>query len=50
MTDDHTAMYAKKARTAHDEGFEEIAGWFETLAKADGLHAREVRRVLENMI
>ena len=34
MIDAHTAMYAAVARTAPDEGFEEIADWFETLAKA----------------
>jgi rubrerythrin len=34
MTDDQTAMYAGMAHTAHDEGFEEMAGWFETLAEA----------------
>ncbi len=49
MTDDHTAMYAGMARTAHDEGFEEIAGWFETLAKASRSHGREMRRALDKM-
>lgn len=33
MTDDHTAMFAGMARTAHDAGFEEIAGWFATPAR-----------------
>jgi rubrerythrin len=49
MKDDHTAMYAGMARTAHDEGFEEIAGWFEILAKPGRSHVREMRWVLENM-
>jgi hypothetical protein len=29
-TDDHSAMHARPARTANDEGFEDIAGWFAT--------------------
>jgi rubrerythrin len=47
MIDEHTGMYAGMARTAHDEGFEEIADWFETLAKAGRSHARRLRRALE---
>lgn len=47
MIDDQTAMYAGMARTARDEGFEEIAGWFETLAKARRSHARRSRRVVQ---
>ena len=46
MIDDHTAMYAGMARTARDEGLEEIADWFETLAKAGRSHVRWLRRVL----
>ena len=34
-------MYCGMARTARDEGFDEIAQWFETLAKAD--HAQAMR-------
>jgi rubrerythrin len=48
MTEDQIAMYAGMARTAYDEGFEEIAGWFETLAKAGRSHARRMRHALEN--
>ncbi|MSP00759.1 MAG: rubrerythrin [Acetobacteraceae bacterium] len=40
MIDEHTGM----ARTAHAEGFEDFAGWFETLAKARRSHARRMRR------
>jgi hypothetical protein len=32
MTDNNIAMYAGPARTAHDEGFEETAVWFKTVA------------------
>jgi rubrerythrin len=46
MIDDHAAMYAGMARTAHDEGFEEVANWFETLAKARCSHVRRLRRIL----
>ncbi|GIS05499.1 MAG: hypothetical protein CM15mP109_02550 [Candidatus Dadabacteria bacterium] len=28
-------MYPGMAKTARDEGFDEIADWFETLAKAE---------------
>jgi rubrerythrin len=46
MIDDHSAMYAGMARTARDEEFEEIADWFETLAKAGRSHALRLRRVM----
>jgi rubrerythrin len=49
MTDDHTAMCAGMARTAHHEDFEETAGWFATVAKAGRSHAGEMRRGLDNM-
>ena len=32
-------MYPGMARTSREEGFEEIADWFETLAKAEKSHA-----------
>ena len=34
-THEYTDMYPGMAKTARDEGFDEIADWFETLAKAD---------------
>jgi rubrerythrin len=46
MIDDRTAMYAGMARTARDEGFAEIADWFETLAKAGRSCASRLRRVV----
>jgi len=45
MTEEHTAMYAGMARTAHDEGFEEIADWFEMLAKAIRSNGRRLRGI-----
>jgi len=38
-TYEYTDMYPGMARTAREEGFEEIAEWFETLAKAERSHA-----------
>ena len=38
-TYEYTDMYPGMARTARDEGFPEIATWFETLAKAEKSHA-----------
>jgi rubrerythrin len=35
------------ARTAREEGFEEIADWFETLAKADRSHAGRFQTALD---
>ncbi len=40
------ARYAAMARTARDEGFDEIAEWFEMLAKAGRSRARRLRREL----
>jgi rubrerythrin len=38
-THEYTDMYPGMAKTARDEGFDEIADWFETLAKAERSHA-----------
>jgi len=46
IIDDHAAMYAGMARTARDEEFEEIADWFETLAKAGRSHNYRLRQVV----
>jgi rubrerythrin len=46
-THEYTDMYPGMARTARDEGFEEIAMWFETLAKAERSHAQRFHRALE---
>ena len=35
-THEYTDMYPGMAKTARDEGFDEIADWFETLAKPSG--------------
>src|SRR6266513_1575814 len=38
-TYEYTQMYPGFAKTAREEGFEEIAEWFETLARAEKSHA-----------
>ena len=38
-THEYTNMYPGMAATAREEGFDEIADWFETLAKAEKSHA-----------
>ena len=38
-TYEYTEMYPGFAKTARDEGFDEIAEWLETLAKAEKSHA-----------
>ena len=38
-TYEYTEMYPGFARTAREEGFDEIAEWFETLARAETSHA-----------
>ena len=43
-----TEMYPGMAKTAREEGFEEIADWFETLAKAEENHAGRFRKKLES--
>jgi|TARA_B100000035_G_C20952788_1_gene532718 rubrerythrin len=46
-THEYTDMYPSMARTAREEGFEEIADWFETLAKAEKSHAGKFQRTLD---
>ncbi len=48
-TQEYTDMYPAMARTARDEGFEEIADWFETLAKAERSHAGRFQRALDSL-
>jgi rubrerythrin len=45
-THEYTDMYPGMARTAREEGHEEIAEWFETLAKAERSHAGRFTRAL----
>jgi rubrerythrin len=47
-THEYTDMYPGMAKTARDEGFDEIADWFETLAKAERSHANKFTKTLES--
>ena len=40
-------MYPDMAKTARDEGLQEIANWFETLAKAEKSHANRFQQALD---
>ena len=48
-TYDYTEMYPGFAKTARDEGFEEIAEWFETLARAEKSHAGRFQKGLDSL-
>jgi rubrerythrin len=48
-THEYTDMYPGMARSAREEGFDEIADWFETLAKAEKSHAGRFQKALETM-
>ena len=46
-THEYTDMYPSMARAARQEGFDEIADWFETLAKAGKSHAGRFQKALD---
>ena len=48
-TYEYTDMYPGMAKSAREEGFEEIADWFETLAKAEKSHAGRFQKALDGM-
>ena len=48
-THEYTDMYPGMAKTARDEGFDEIADWFETLAKAERSHANRFQKALDGL-
>ena len=48
-THEYTDMYPGMAKTARDEGFAEIADWFETLAKAERSHANRFQKALDTL-
>ena len=47
-TYEFTAMYPGFAKTAREEGFDEIADWFSTLARAEKTHAGRFAKALES--
>lgn len=48
-TYEYTEMYPGMARVARQEGFEEIADWFETLARAEKSHAGRFTQGLKTL-
>ncbi len=48
-TYEYTDMYPGMAKTAREEGFDEIADWFETLAKAEKSHAGRFQKALDEL-
>jgi rubrerythrin len=48
-THEYTDMYPGMAKIARTEGFEEIADWFETLAKAERSHANRFQKALDQL-
>ena len=48
-THEYTDMYPGMAKVARQEGFEEIADWFETLAKAEKSHAGRFAKGLQSI-
>ena len=46
-THEYTDMYPGFSKTAREEGFDEIAEWFETLARAEKSHAGRFQQGLD---
>ena len=46
-THEYETMYPGMAKSARDEGFDDIAEWFETLAKAEKSHAGRFQKMLD---
>ena len=49
-THEYTDMYPGMAKSAREEGFSEIADWFETLAKAERSHANRYAKALAELV
>lgn len=49
-THEYSDMYPAMAHTAREEGFDEVADWFETLAKAERSHANRFKRALDELL
>src|SRR2546423_2616980 len=48
-TYEYTELYPAFAKTAREEGFDQSAEWFETVARAEKSHAGRFTQGLENM-
>jgi rubrerythrin len=46
---EYTEMYPGFAKSARDEGFDEIAEWFETLSRAEKSHAGRFQAALDSL-
>ena len=49
-THEYETMYPGMAKTARDEGFADVAEWFETLAKAEKSHAGRFQKALDALL
>jgi rubrerythrin len=49
-THEYTDMYPGMAKTARSEGHDEVADWFETLAKAERSHANRYAKALTELV
>jgi rubrerythrin len=48
-TYEYTTMYPGMAKTAREEGFSEVADWFEVLARAEKSHAGKFQKMLDSI-
>lgn len=48
-THEYETMYPSMAKQAREEGFDDVAEWFETLAKAEKSHAGRFQKALETL-
>ena len=48
-THEYETMYPGFAKTAREEGFEDVAEWFETLAKAEKSHAGRFSKAAQTL-
>ena len=49
-THESTHVYPAMAQTAREEGFDDIADWFETLAKAERSHTLRYEKALNDLV
>ena len=48
-THEYETMYPSMAKEAREEGFDDVAEWFETLAKAEKSHAGRFKKALDTL-
>eukprot|EP00960_Hanusia_phi_P059174 764091-Hanusia_phi.AAC.9 len=46
---DGNTMYPEFAKVAREEGYQDVASWFETLAEAERIQLRRFKRAMETM-